>query len=229
MPNSSSLADSQSIDYFNYEDQDYKLAASNTSKEAGKSPEALLQLQEWTQIVYCASTSFLILDFIFRRRNNGVGVHYLKWAIILVVSDILPLFYICSKTQFFQYTELMPKPLAVYHALVLLMLTACSGLLFVIVFCMPCCCVDSSMLAQPRDTLTSRQPFSRFTLTRIALFVLVTVGFQYTGVYMVSMDIAAKMVDTDKAMSMMIKFKGVVELGMNVHKWSTILRLISSH
>ncbi|KAI1731738.1 hypothetical protein Ddc_00572 [Ditylenchus destructor] len=184
-----------------------------------------LQLEEWSQIIYCTSVTMLIIEAIHRHRTGGSGLHSIIWLFLLILFDILPLAYMFLKGELYHYVNIMPKPLACFHALVLLLATISAVVFFVVVIKFGCC---RSRGRSPDSTQTEWKihsiPFCFKSLLRVYFFVLITIIFQYTEVYLISMDTTANMVDPSEAMKMMRSYKGVIQIAVNAHRWSNILR-----
>ncbi|KAI1725242.1 hypothetical protein DdX_01891 [Ditylenchus destructor] len=172
-----------------------------------------LQLEEWSQIIYCTSVTMLIIEAIHRHRTGRSGLHSIIWLFLLMLFDILPLAYMFIKGELYHYVNIMPKPLACYHALALLLATI-SALVFLVVIVKFGCCRSRSR--SPDSTQTEWKmhtiPFCFKSLIRVYFFVLITIIFQYTEVYLISMDITANMVDTSEAMKMMRSYKAILIL-----------------
>ncbi|KAL3089123.1 hypothetical protein niasHS_008488 [Heterodera schachtii] len=171
------------------------------------------QLMEWSQIVYLSCTTVLIVDCMQRYRGNGAGIGKLRWLLAILILDFIPTVYIFVKGIWFEFVELHPKPLAMYHAVVLVIFVLCATFLKLVVCCVPIirlCCTrapEEVVVAADRarahalrekimtNRLTASSPMGvppkPFTLSKLALlllFVLLTGWTQYT-VFSLSMDL----------------------------------------
>uniref|UniRef100_A0A914I8U1 Uncharacterized protein n=1 Tax=Globodera rostochiensis TaxID=31243 RepID=A0A914I8U1_GLORO len=95
------------------------------------------QLLEWSQIVFLSCTTVLVLDCIHRYRGNGIGIGKLSWILAVLILDVIPMAYIFVKGALFESVHFRAKPLAIYHAVVLVVFTVCATLLKLIVCCVP--------------------------------------------------------------------------------------------
>ncbi|KAL3107568.1 hypothetical protein niasHT_013217 [Heterodera trifolii] len=171
------------------------------------------QLMEWSQIVYLSCTTVLIVDCMQRYRGNGAGIGKLRWLLAILILDFIPTVYIFVKGIWFEFVELRPKPLAMYHAVVLVIFVLCATFLKLVVCCVPIirlCCTrapEEVVVAADRarahalrekimtNRLTASSPMGvppkPFTLSKLALlllFVVLTGWTQYT-VFSLSMDL----------------------------------------
>ncbi|KAH7728440.1 hypothetical protein AAVH_03751 [Aphelenchoides avenae] len=165
-----------------------------------------VDIKEWAQCVYCLTTFFLIVDAIMRYRRNGIGIHGSIWFLLVLISDTFPLAYIVVKNELYAYMSILPKPLAIYHLVVLLMVSISAALFLLVTI-----------------GVGTAQKFGAGKMVRVLLFLIVTLGFQYPCVYMIGIDMSS-LVPQEQGMQMMTKFKHMVDITIEINNWAVVAR-----